>query len=83
MLQLAADGLPVDFVDVRQWINPFSDFDGGSVLPPAIAGVTTCDPSQINPLHPGNCGHAHIAEAFESYHAIDAYCGQSLMVAAQ
>jgi hypothetical protein len=71
--QLQADGLPV--VHVQQnaaasgsggplgtgWLNYGTDFTGG-----VVAGVT-CAASNNLPLHPGNCGHSHLRDAFEYY----------------
>jgi hypothetical protein len=62
---LRADGLPIDFVDVRGYINSGNDFNGGSAPGfPAIPSIVTCPASSSNPLHPGDCGHIHIGQAF-------------------
>jgi hypothetical protein len=55
--QLFADGLNVRFVDVRQYINSGVD----------MAGTATQNcPASTNPgLHPNDCGHRQIANAFE------------------
>ena len=71
--QLQADGLPIVHVQENAaasgsggpsgigWLNYGIDFSGGTVQ-----GVT-CIASNNPPLHPGNCGHAHLRDAFEYY----------------
>lgn len=54
---LAGDGLDVTFVDVRQYVN--SGLDMGA------ATAQGCTASNNSPLHPGSCGHRHLAQAFE------------------
>lgn len=48
---LAGDGLPVYFVNVRAYLNPFIDFYQSGA--PA-------------PQHPTNTGHSHLRDAFEA-----------------
>jgi hypothetical protein len=43
------------------WLNSGADFAGG------IEAAVTCAPSNNLPLHPGDCGHAHLRDAFEYY----------------
>ena len=71
--QLQADGLPVVHVQENAaasgsggpmgigWLNTGTDFTGG-----VVAGVT-CPASNNLPLHPGDCGHSHLRDAFEYY----------------
>ena len=71
--KLQGDGLPIIHVQENAaasgsggplgmgWLNTDVDFVGGTV-----DGVT-CAPSDNLPLHPGNCGHAHLRDAFEYY----------------
>lgn len=55
--QLFTDGLNVIFVDVRQYINTSLDFTG--------TATQNC-PASLQPgLHPNDCGHRSIANAFE------------------
>jgi hypothetical protein len=71
--ELQADGLPIVHVQENAaasgsggpsgtgWLNDGADFSGGTVQ-----GVT-CAASNNLPLHPGNCGYAHLRDAFEYY----------------
>lgn len=71
--ELQADGLPIVHVQENAapsgsggpsgtgWLNTGTDFTGGTV-----AGVT-CAASNNLPLHPGNCGHSHLRDAFQYY----------------
>ncbi len=71
--ELQGDGLPIVHVEENAassgsggplgtgWLNTGIDFSGGTVQ-----GVT-CAASDNLPLHPGNCGHAHLRDAFEYY----------------
>ncbi|MES2220621.1 MAG: SGNH/GDSL hydrolase family protein [Acidobacteriota bacterium] len=71
--QLQGDGLPIVHVQENAaasgsggplgtgWLNTDVDFVGGTVQ------GATCAPSDHLPLHPGNCGHAHLRDAFEYY----------------
>lgn len=58
---LTSDGLPVQFVNIRNYLNSSTDFNGGT-----LANGIICPVSALNPLHPGDCGHAHLAQAFLS-----------------
>jgi hypothetical protein len=54
---LQADGLDVTFVDVRKYLN--STVDMGD------AASAACPVSAQPGLHPDDCGHRHLADAFE------------------
>jgi hypothetical protein len=70
--QLQNDGLPVQWVNIRAYLNSSTDYNGGTPAAPSMPStartpgvlISTCVVSNDLPLHPGNCGHAHIAEAF-------------------
>lgn len=62
---LAGDGLPVVYVNVRNYVNSSTDMQAGSPLPPPIA-AGSCAASTSPGLHPNNCGMEHLALAFES-----------------
>jgi hypothetical protein len=55
---LYGDGLDVFFVDVRKYTNPTLDWAETALqnCPAAVAGAN---------VHPNNCGHRHLANAFE------------------
>lgn len=56
--QLSSDGLAVHYVDAYSSVDPILDMTSSL--------VQNC-PASTNPgLHPNNCGHAHIAGAFEA-----------------
>jgi hypothetical protein len=73
IVQLQADGLPVVHVEENAassgsggasgtgWLNTGADFSGG------MEGTVICPASNNLPLHPGNCGHTHLRDAFEYY----------------
>lgn len=56
---LQSDGLPITFVNVQALLNTTTDFAGGT-----IANGYVCPASNQLPLHPGNCGHAHLSQSF-------------------
>jgi hypothetical protein len=68
-MEMAADGLPVVFVDERAggptgagFLNSTTDFNAAT-----LPGGVTCPASTAPGLHPNNCGHAHLRDAFEYY----------------
>ncbi len=73
IIELQADGLPIIHVQENAaasgsggqsgqgWLNTSTDYSGG----PEQEGV--CPSSNNLPLHPGNCGHSHLRDAFEYY----------------
>lgn len=61
--QLAADGLNVAFVDTRDNVNTTTDMSGTSTV---LANGTACPGSTLVGVHPNDCGHAHLADAFLS-----------------
>lgn len=54
---LQNDGLDVTFVDVRSYVNITLDMQSTT--------AQGCTGSTLAPVHPGTCGHRHIAQAFE------------------
>ncbi|MGH9617659.1 MAG: SGNH/GDSL hydrolase family protein [Acidobacteriaceae bacterium] len=71
--ELQSDGLPVVHVQENAaasgsggpqgtgWLNYTTDFTGGTEQ------GTPCAASNNLPLHPGDCGHSHLRDAFEYY----------------
>lgn len=57
---LQNDGLNVNFVDVRSYLNP--SIDMANV---ALQGCPAVYPTPTYDGHPNDCGHRHIAQAFE------------------
>jgi len=55
--QFAADGLDVRFANVRAYINSTTDM--------ASVATQNCPASTAPGLHPNDCGHRHLAQAFE------------------
>lgn len=56
--QLVADGLNIPFVDVYNGVDYNLDF--------ASSITQNCAASTSPPFHPNDCGHRHLAQAFES-----------------
>jgi hypothetical protein len=58
---LAGDGALAFYAPTRAYVNSITDFAGGT-----LPNGQVCTASLGLPVHPGNCGHQHIADAFRS-----------------
>lgn len=56
---LQSDGMYLSFVDVRSRVNVTTDYAGGT-----LPDGTVCIASGDIQLHPGQCGHDHMRDAF-------------------
>jgi hypothetical protein len=57
----AAGWTNVQWVNVRNYINPYTDM---SSTPVTLANGTVCPGSTSPPLHPNDCGHRHLFDAY-------------------